>query len=93
VPTINLTQDQISELLEGHQNVLTPLAKKEEEFLARCPCPSCGGTNLSAYVNAKKPFSSGSVLPNKLLHCAQCDVEFEPHTGIITKAPPTSVSG
>ena len=82
-----LSQEQIAKLLEGHQNVLAPLAAKEDEFLKRCNCPNCGKGDLTKKVNSRRPFTSGSPLPNVLLCCKDCDLEFDPYTKFITSAP------
>jgi hypothetical protein len=86
-----LTEEQIQKLLEGHKDVLTPLADKENEFFKRCSCPNCGKTGLAAVVNVQRPFSPGSPLPNKLLTCGDCGIEFDPYTKFITKAPATMI--
>lgn len=78
-----LTQDEIWKLLEGQEDVLTPLAKKEQIFFRNSACPTCGAVSHSQTVNAKRPFSQGSPLPNILLRCLQCHTEFDPNTGLI----------
>lgn len=82
-----LTQDEIWKLLEGHEDILTPLAKKEQTFLRNCMCPGCGSYATSSFVNPKIPFSPGVILPNFLLRCLQCQTEFDPNTNLITSFP------
>lgn len=73
--------------IEGHRDVITPEVKKEESFFRNMPCPTCNQASNQAFVNPKVPFSSGSILPKKLLRCLVCSTEFDPETKIITKLP------
>ena len=82
-----LTEEEIWKLLEGHKDILTPLAKKEEAFLRASFCPLCKATAPVPFVDPLRPFVSGNPLPNKLLRCITCEAEFSPYTGLITKAP------
>lgn len=92
--TMALTQDEIRALLEErnekgelkHQDVLTPAVLRESAFFKSCVCPSCGAA-ARAILDVKRPFVPGNPLPNKLLQCVQCQTEFNPYTGLITKAP------
>lgn len=87
-----LSADDIWKLLEGHENVLAPLAAKEEEMLKKSVCPSCRGTSATVQINTKQPFSSGSPLANKILHCQGCGVEYDPYSNAIINTPITSES-
>jgi hypothetical protein len=89
-----LTQEQISKLLEGQVDVLTPLAQKEQVFFRHSTCPTCNSTSHIQFINPKMPFSPGSPLPNILLRCSNCSTEFDPQTRIIITLPsPTGESG
>lgn len=88
-----LSQDDIWKLLEGQEDVLTPLVQKEQSFFRNSTCPACGGASHLPFVNPRRPFSQGSPLPNKLLKCLQCEAEFDPTTGLITSIPTTPSSG
>lgn len=81
-----LDPDEARKLMEGHEDILTPMVKKEQTYFRHVPCPSCGKTGHSETLNAKNPFSPNSPLPNKLLVCS-CGTEFSPNSGIITKIP------
>lgn len=78
--------DEILKLLEGHEDLLTPLVAKEDTFFRHSACPTCGSVSHDSFVNPARPFSSGSPLPNKLLRCRECSSEFDPYTNLITKA-------
>ena len=84
-----LSQEQISQLLEGQVDVLTPMAQKDQAFFRHSTCPSCGSYDHSQYINPSHPFSQGSPLPNTLLKCSGCGTEFDPHSRIITAVPTT----
>jgi hypothetical protein len=83
-----LSQDEIWKLLEGQEDILTPLVKKEQAFFRNCPCPSCGEYSHSQLVNARRPFSEGSPLPNIVLKCLHCRTEFDPNTRLVTSYQP-----
>ena len=83
----SLTEEQIWELLEGHVDVLTPLAKKEEEVLKRSPCVHCGSYASQVEVNTKRPFSPNNLLVNKVIRCTECGVTFDPYSHIILTPP------
>lgn len=87
-----LSQDDIWKLLEGQEDVLTPLVKKEEAFFRNKACPACDGASHLPFVNPRRPFTQGSPLPNKLLKCLHCETEFDPITGLITSVPTTPES-
>jgi len=78
--------DIVKELLKDQVDVLTPLVKKEEIFLYNQPCIECGERDIELFINPTKPFSQGSPLPNRLVRCLTCQTEFDPNSGIITKA-------
>ena len=83
-----LSQDEILKLLEGHEDLLTPLVKKEQVFFRNSACPTCGAYSHSQTVNAHRPFTPGSPLPNILLRCLMCQTEFDPNTNLITSVTP-----
>jgi hypothetical protein len=76
--------------LEGQENVIAPAVEKEQSFLKAVACPGCSGYSTEARVNAKRPFIPGLVLANKILHCLECGVEFDPHSRIISKTTASS---
>ena len=81
-----LDPELIRKALEGHVDILTPEIKKEEAFLRNVSCPMCQGRELNSYVDASHPFSEGKILPNKLMWCTKCEIEFNPYSLFITKA-------
>jgi transcription elongation factor Elf1 len=84
-----LSQERIWELLQGQVDVLTPMAKKEEEFFKRLQCVNCNSSSTQVEPNVHHPFSKGSPLPNKVIHCLNCGASFDPYTRVIV-SPPTS---
>jgi hypothetical protein len=81
-----LDPEIIRKALEGHEDVLTPMAKKEDAFFRNTSCPVCGSRNHEVFLNTKNPFTAGVPLPNKLLKCVQCQSEFDPYSNIVTRA-------
>jgi hypothetical protein len=79
----------VLKMLEGHVDILTPLAKKEEALFRNTTCPVCSGSDHDAVVDRNRPFSKGMPLPNKVLRCRGCSSEFDPYSGIVTKAAVT----
>ena len=76
----------IRKALEGQEDVLTPMAKKEEAFFRNTSCPVCGSRNHEEFLNTANPFTAGVPLPNKFLRCLQCQSEFDPHSNLVTLA-------
>jgi hypothetical protein len=89
--------EQIFQLLETtdakgnkvYQDVLTPLATKEQALFRNSTCPACGAANNEAFVDPDRPFISGALLPNKKLRCLSCRSEFDPYTRLVTRATPS----
>lgn len=69
-----------------YQDVLTPLAERENALFARSPCPKCGANGATAVVDARRPFTPSSPLPNRVLRCVVCQTEYDPKSGLITLA-------
>ncbi len=75
----------VRKLLEGHTDVLTPEAQKEQSIFRNSPCPLCKSYASNSQINPQRPWTPGSVLPNKILVCLQCNAEWDPFTGLILK--------
>jgi rubredoxin len=82
-----LSEKEIKKLLKGQQDILTPMVNKEEAFFRAARCPGCGAGGAISFINSSRPFAPGNPLPNKLLRCQSCQLEFDPYTGLITKCP------
>jgi hypothetical protein len=88
-----LDTDAIRKLLEAtdeegrplHVDVLRPLLEREEAFFRNSTCPRCREASVEAFVDPKRPFVSGSILPNRHLRCVKCDTEFDPYSGLIRR--------
>lgn len=85
-----LIQDLLNQKDENgrplHQDILTAEATKEETFFRHARCPKCREADTEAFVDPKRPFLSGSILPNRHLRCIRCGTEFDPYSGLILKA-------
>lgn len=71
-------------LLEGHQDVVTPLSEEREKFYAAQVCPRCGG-NCRKLGNYSSMYTGDEALPKFYMQCLACGEEFDPHSGIILK--------
>lgn len=71
-----------AKLLEGHRDVITPLAAEREHFYQSQSCPTCGSTTLEKEGDSRFLFREGEALPRYLLRC-QCGCVFDPHSGIL----------
>lgn len=72
---------EVLEALKGHENVLAPAARANDEFFKRLSCPSCG-RNCSPHLLPNRLFRTGDLLPNYMAKCQECGVIFEPYTKI-----------
>lgn len=66
----------VKQLISNQPNILKDLEEKELERLKTVKCPNCSSYKLQTSIDPKNPFSSGSVLPNKLFKCLSCWHEF-----------------
>lgn len=72
-------------LLEGHKDILTPMAAREEDAARSFSCPRCGGSACDLVVDRDRPFTSGSILPNRSMRCRGCRTEVDPRSGIVLR--------
>jgi rubredoxin len=80
--------DQVRRLLEGHVDILNGEVAKEAAYFRALTCPVCGAQAAQPFTNPQRPFTAGAYLSNKRARCSACQAEFDPDTGVITKAPP-----
>ena len=77
-----LDEEITRKLLEGHEDVLTPIAQETEKFYAAQTCPRCGGSCRKT--GTKETFVQGEMIARFHLQCLACGCEFSPHSGLIT---------
>lgn len=70
------------QLLKDAVDCITPALKEEQDFLAGRSCPKCGSGHCQPVIDNANPFGGPGILPKKLLLCHNCQVMFEPYTGI-----------
>lgn len=70
-------------LLEGHRDLISPMAAAQERFYQNQVCPSCDGTSFTKTGNASQLFRHGQALPHYTLRCNDCDCLFDPHSTIV----------
>lgn len=69
-------------LLEGREDVITPLAEQREQFYQSQVCPNCGSTALKRVGDGRILFRQGEVLPRFQMQCDSCTCVFDPFTNI-----------
>jgi hypothetical protein len=72
---------EIKIAIAGHTDILTPAVAECDAYFEKLSCPSCGGECFK-FVDAKRLFREGALLPSYLARCKACGVEFEPYTKI-----------
>jgi hypothetical protein len=70
-------------LLEGREDVITPLAHEREQFYQKQFCPQCNGNATTKVGNPKRLFVEGEALPRYQLRCDNCRCLFDPFTGLV----------
>ena len=76
----------ILKLLEGREDVITPLAQKHEQIYTDAVCPTCGSGSLVKVGDPNRLFRSGKPLAHYQLDCSSCGCLFDPHSGMVIKA-------
>lgn len=79
--------EEVTKLLQGVPDIITPEVKKQDAFLRMTPCRSCGSTTTTPTINKDLPFRRGEILPNRVLLCNKCNAMTDPTTGLIIRAP------
>ena len=72
-----------SKLLEGREDVISPLAEERKNFYKNQSCPSCQGNALTQEGDSTTIFRGDDPLPRYLLRCDNCDCLSDPHSGIV----------
>jgi len=72
----------IMKMLEGHEDVITPLQRERDQLYQSQSCPTCGGNAFDKVGDSRTMFRQGDVLPRYMLRCSNCDCVFDPHSGI-----------
>jgi DNA-directed RNA polymerase subunit RPC12/RpoP len=88
-----MKREEVLKLLEGQEDVLTPAIRAHEEYFKKLLCPYCSGDRCMPFVDPRRPFREGDLLPNYLARCTTCGTEFEPYTKLQISLPhPEKVS-
>lgn len=72
-------------LLEGREDVITPLSQERERFYRSQYCPQCGGNANTKTANPNRMFVEGEALPRYQLRCDNCECLFDPFTGLVVE--------
>lgn len=77
--------EEVLKLLEGHKDIITPMAEEREKFYRSQQCPRCGSTSLVRSTNANIVFRGDDPLARYILTCEECDCVFDPHSNLMLK--------
>lgn len=66
-----IPEDVMRQLLEGHDDVLSPASRDLADRFQRARCPE-DGSPLERHLDPKVPFVSGAILPNYQGKCTSC---------------------
>ena len=69
-------------LIQGIDDQLTPLAKAQQQRIARMPCPRCHSA-MEPHIHAAHAFTPGELLPRTLARCVDCTCTVDPKTGLV----------
>ena len=78
-----MDQDEVKKALDGHVDILSGAAAKEQALLAAASCPKCGSRALNTTLDVENPFSPGAITPNRVSTCTGCGARFNPLTGFV----------
>lgn len=81
-----MNPDDVWRLISAHPNVISEEVKKSEMYFSNLSCPYCGG-GCHPVVNSEKLFDDGSILPNFIAECNDCESQFTPYTKIEVRGP------
>lgn len=69
-------------LLEGEEDMLTPLVDEDLNFRGSTQCHRCGGS-FDRILDPARAFSPDRALPRHFYKCVDCGHTYDPQTGII----------
>lgn len=74
----------IRRLTFGNRDELTELAAKRMESIKGTPCPRCKSA-MHPYFHPTTAFSPDDPLPRTIGRCVDCELEWDPLSGLIIK--------
>lgn len=75
----------LAKLIEGHVNVVGPLADAREQFYQQQTCPRCAGAEFVKSADPRRMIVQGEALPRYQLRCLNCECIWDPFTKVIEK--------
>lgn len=82
-----LSHEYVAELVAQEPDVLTPAMKRLLADAEKQICPYCSSPKPILHIDAKKPFTEGSMVPNYTAQCGKCGAEFTLWTGMAFAVP------
>ena len=77
--------NEIARLLEGHRDIITPLAEERESFYNSQECPNCQSTSFTRSTNSNIAFRGNDPIARFILDCQDCGCSFDPHSGLVLR--------
>lgn len=71
-------------LLDGEEDILTPLVEKERFTRSLMSCQRCGGA-YEKILDSNRSFSPDRPLPRFFYRCEGCKQVYDPETGIVVE--------
>jgi hypothetical protein len=80
-----MKKEDVLALLEGQEDLLTPMVDEQKKRCEAVTCPVCGGACITA-PHPTTPFVPSSPLPNRVSKCVVCEALICPDTKLILRA-------
>jgi hypothetical protein len=77
--------EEVMRLLEGHKDIITPMAEERDRFYRNQQCQRCGSTSLVRSTNANIVFRGDDPIARYILTCEDCGCVFDPHSTLVLK--------
>ncbi len=83
MPFVEMDPALALKLIEGHKDILTGAAEKNEALYRQFVCPSCRST-MQKELSPNHAFNDpDSLVPRALLRCPICRLLLDPHSGLL----------
>lgn len=92
-----LPADLLLKAIEGYSDEIAPAARVQDSFLRHVRCPNCGGESftrhfISMHGGGKNvTWVEDENVARPMLVCNDCEVMFNPYSGMIIEQPPTRI--
>lgn len=77
-----MKEEERRALIDGQDDLLTPLIEADKPIYEGASCPQCGGTATKAF-DLVRTLTTSRAIPRYNCKCTICDCHFEPISGLI----------